>query len=262
MRFSPRFLHRLAFATILLAIFCTCGIAAESERESGVYELRIYTCAPGKLDALHARFKNHTMALFEKHGMENIAYWTPVAEGDSDPRLIYLLRHASREAAKASWAGFIADEEWKQVAAASREEHGQILAKRPESIFMVATDYSPRVPLADPKKLYELRIYTAAEGKLEALNARFRDHTDKIFARHGMQSFGYWAPLDEPQSANTLIYVLEYENRDAASAGWKAFASDPEWKAARAESEKDGRLLSTRPESVYMTPTDYSPVKE
>ncbi len=227
--------------------------------DDGVYELRIYTCEPGKLEALHTRFKDHTMQIFEKHGMENIAYWVPTS--DDNNRLIYVIRHKSREAAAKSWKAFISDPEWKTVAKASREKHGKILAKAPESTYMALNDYSPEVGKSDPQKLYELRIYTTAEDRLDALNARFRDHTVKIFDRHGLKSFAYWTPTDEPKSKNVLVYVLEYDSRDAAKAGWKKFGSDPDWKKARAESEQDGRILSQRPESVYMTPTAYSPTK-
>ncbi len=237
--------------------------------DDGVYELRVYTCEPGKIDALHSRFKDHTMRIFEKHGMKNIAYWIPsdteanaTESSDSEDnkdRLIYIIRHESRDAAAASWKAFIADPEWKAVAKASREAHGKILSKSPESTYMTLTDYSPKIGKADPNKTYELRTYVTEPGRLDALNARFRDHTMKIFSRHGLKSFGYWTPQDEPASKNTLIYVLEYENRDAAKAGWKKFGADPEWKKARAASEKDGKILSQRPASLYMVPTGYTP---
>ena len=108
--------------------------------------------------------------------------------------------------------------------------------------------------------VYELRTYTAAPGKLSDLESRFRDHTVRLFERHGMKNVGYWVPADAPLSDNTLIYVLEHASRDAARAGWEAFLADPDWKEARAASERNGRL-ATGVESVYMTATDYSPIK-
>ena len=244
---------RLFVAALLLTLVAGTTTPADE----GVYELRIYTCEPGKLDALNSRFENHTMRIFAKHGMKNIAYWTPTTEGDQ--RLIYIIRHESMDAAKASWQAFINDPEWKEVAKASQEEHGKILAKAPESTYMKVTDYSPDVGMVDPNKLYEMRIYTTEEGRLDALNARFRDHTQKIFARHGLKSFAYWTPVEGEKSQNTLIYVLETDNKDAAAAAWKAFGADPEWQTARAASEKDGKILAQRPESVYMKATAYSP---
>src|ERR1700757_1156924 len=77
--------------------------------------------------------------------------------------------------------------------------------------------------------VYELRIYHAAPGKLPDLLARFRDHTIKLFEQHGMESVAYWAPLDEPQKSNTLIYILRHPSREAADANWKSFRDDPNW---------------------------------
>jgi hypothetical protein len=110
------------------------------------------------------------------------------------------------------------------------------------------------------ERVFELRTYTAAEGKLDALNARFRDHTNKLFVKHGMELVGYWTPTDGEKAKNTLIYILAHASREAAAKSWKEFQDDPEWKAARAESEKDGKL-TTKVESVFMKPTDYSPMK-
>jgi hypothetical protein len=110
------------------------------------------------------------------------------------------------------------------------------------------------------ERVFELRTYTAAEGKLDALNARFRDHTNKLFAKHGMEMIGYWTPTDGEKSKNTLIYILAHASREAATKSWKDFRDDPEWKTALAESEKDGKL-TTKVESVFMKPTDYSPMK-
>lgn len=108
--------------------------------------------------------------------------------------------------------------------------------------------------------VYELRTYTASPGKLSDLESRFRDHTVGLFERHGMKNVGYWVPTDAPLSENTLIYVLEYESRDAATASWDAFRADPDWVEARAESELNGRLAASV-ESVFMTATDFSPIK-
>ncbi len=108
--------------------------------------------------------------------------------------------------------------------------------------------------------VYEMRTYTSGPGKLSDLQARFRDHTVGLFERHGMKNIGYWVPTDAPQSENTLIYVLEYPSRDAATASWEAFRADPDWVEARAESERNGRLAISV-DSVFMTATDYSPIK-
>lgn len=109
-------------------------------------------------------------------------------------------------------------------------------------------------------EVYELRTYTANEGKLEALHARFRDHTLRIFKKHGMTNVMYWRPTEGPLVENTLIYVLKHASREAAGKSWDAFRKDPEWLKVKAESEKDG-LLVKQVTAVFMEPTDYSPAK-
>jgi hypothetical protein len=106
--------------------------------------------------------------------------------------------------------------------------------------------------------VYELRIYHANEGKLDALVARFRDHTDAIFKRHGMQSVAYWTPTDEPLKGRTLIYILRHPSRAEATANWKAFHDDPEWVKVSTASEVNGKLVE-KVDSTYMTLTDFSP---
>jgi hypothetical protein len=114
---------------------------------------------------------------------------------------------------------------------------------------------------AKPARFFEMRKYTAAEGKLDALHARFRDHTNALFRKHGMEIVGFWVPTEDKQGAkNTLIYILAYPSKQARETSWKAFNADPEWQAARKDSEKNGKLVETV-DSVYMTPTDYSPMK-
>ena len=251
------FLRLTLLASLLIVVASTRTAKAS---DGPVYELRTYTCAPGKLAPLHARFREHTMKIFEKHGMKNVAYWTPTEGETAGITLVYLLEHESRQAAQRSWDGFRNDPEWKQVAAQSAADHGKILAKPPEKTYMVVNDYSPAIGPVDPSKTYELRIYTTHPGKLDPLNARFRGGEVDIFHRLGMKSVGYWTPLDETESKNTLIYMLQHDSRDAARASWKAFGRDPEWKQMRAESEQDGTFLSKRPESTFLKTTDYSPL--
>jgi hypothetical protein len=111
---------------------------------------------------------------------------------------------------------------------------------------------------AGMETVYELRIYHVVPGKLDALLARFRDHTDKLFARHGMKSVAYWTPVDEPQKGVTLIYVLQHPSRAAATENWKAFQDDPEWKSVKAKSEENGKLVE-KVDSTLMSLTDFSP---
>jgi hypothetical protein len=120
-----------------------------------------------------------------------------------------------------------------------------------------ARDYVAR---ADANRVFELRTYTAAEGKLPDLESRFRNHTLKLFEKHGMTNIGYWVPADDPRKADTLIYLLAHKDRDAAKRSWDAFRNDPEWVKTRTASEANGRL-TTKVESVFLEPRDYSPMK-
>ena len=106
--------------------------------------------------------------------------------------------------------------------------------------------------------VFELRIYHAAPGKLADLHTRFREHTMKIFERHGMKNVAYWSPLDEPDKSNLLIYILQHPSREAAVANWKSFQDDPEWKSVRDKSEANGKLVE-KVDSTYMEYTDFSP---
>jgi NIPSNAP len=110
-------------------------------------------------------------------------------------------------------------------------------------------------------RVYELRTYYAAPGKMEALHARFRDHTLKYFEKHGLKVEGFWKPLDEKAQEEKLVYLLSFPSKEAADQSWKDFREDPGWIQARDDSEKDGKLLIKPPESVYLISTDYAPMK-
>jgi NIPSNAP len=106
--------------------------------------------------------------------------------------------------------------------------------------------------------VYELRIYHVVPGKIENLVARFRDHTMKLFADHGIKSVAYWTALDEPVKSSTFFYILEHPSREAAAANWKAFQDDREWKRVKAKSEENGKLVE-KIDSTFLTLTDFSP---
>jgi hypothetical protein len=110
--------------------------------------------------------------------------------------------------------------------------------------------------MTESATVYELRIYHAVPGKLDQLVARFRDHTDELFAKHGMKSVAYWTALDEPVKGSTFFYILEHASREAAAANWKGFQDDPEWKRVKAKSEENGKLVE-KIDSTYLTLTDF-----
>ena len=108
--------------------------------------------------------------------------------------------------------------------------------------------------------VYELRTYTAADGKLDALKARFKNDTIRIFKKHGMESVGYWVPEDPALSKNTLIYILKHPSREEGEKHWTDFQNDPEWKKVAAESEANGKLV-LKVERVWLDPTEFSAMK-
>jgi hypothetical protein len=119
----------------------------------------------------------------------------------------------------------------------------------------------PVAEAAQAGRIFEMRTYTANEGKLPALEARFRDHTIGFFKKYDMTSIGYWVPMDAPTSQTTLVYILAHPSREAAKANWGKFSQDPEWQKVVAASQVDGKILAKSPESVYLKATDYSPIK-
>lgn len=120
---------------------------------------------------------------------------------------------------------------------------------------------APAAFLAKDSRCFEMRTYYAAPGKLADLNARFRDHTNQLFVKHGITPIAYWVPADKGVVVDAkLIYVLAYPSREAREQSWKAFGADPAWKAAQAASETNGKLVA-RVESVFLSATDYSPMK-
>jgi hypothetical protein len=113
---------------------------------------------------------------------------------------------------------------------------------------------------AQGRKVFEMRTYTSPEGKLNDLLARFRNDTLRIFEKHGMENVGYWVPTDAPGAANTLVYILAHDSRDAAAKSWAAFREDPEWKAVAERTQANGPIVSNV-QSVFLESTDFSPLK-
>ncbi|MBM3998075.1 MAG: NIPSNAP family protein [Planctomycetes bacterium] len=248
----------LSSALIMLA----CSAAVASEGDVRLYELRVYYSPEGRLNDLHARFRDHTIKLFEKHGMTNVGYFVPVE--NSANKLVYVLSYPNAEAREKSWKAFMADPDWAEVRKKT-EANGPIVSKV-ESLLMAATDYSPPIAVeAKGHRVFEMRTYTATPGNLNHLHARFRDHTVKLFAKHGIANIAYWSPISGQLGAdNTLVYVLAHASADAAKASFDAFRKDPDWIAARkASEEKAGGSLTTEGgvKSEFLAPTDYSPLQ-
>jgi hypothetical protein len=256
------------------------GIDLGGEPEDRVLELRTYHAAPGKLDALLTRFRDHTCKLFVKHGMINIGYWVPAENPDN--LLIYLMAYRGKNARDASWKAFLEDPQWKKAQAAS-EVDGKLVEKV-DQVFMTPTDFSegfakiiPDRPKNVPDQyeyfpapagnehLFEMRTYTTTPGHLPNLHARFRDHTCALFKKHGTTNLAYFQfTPDQPGAENTLLYFIAHKDMDSATKSWDGFRADPEWIAAKMASEKEagGSLtVDDGVKSVFLEPTDFSPVK-
>ncbi|HNR08210.1 MAG TPA: NIPSNAP family protein [Saprospiraceae bacterium] len=246
----------ILFLTLLgFILSADSPIAVAAKKENRVFELRIYHCEPGKLNDLIARFQNHTTSLFEKHGMTNIGYWVPMKEDNQS--LYYVLAYPDLPSREASWKSFSADPTWNEVRKKS-EEQGKIV-KSVESVFMNPEDFSPAIrPKASKKeRVFELRIYTCHPGRLPALEKRFRDHTLKLFKKHGMTNIAYWKSVEKDGQQPRLIYFLAHESEPAGKASFASFGKDPEWIRVRDESERDGKIVQ-KLESIYMKALPFS----
>jgi pimeloyl-ACP methyl ester carboxylesterase len=222
------------------------------------YELRVYWTAPGKLNDLQKRFRDHTTKLFEKHGMTNVGYWTPL--DNPDGKLYYILSYPNRDTRNASWKSFGADTTWQRVAKES-EVNGKIVTKV-ESIFLKSTDFSPlNFNSSVNNGVWELRIYHTSPNNLGNLLERFRGFTVKRFEKYGIINKAYWTTTDEKEG-DKLIYFLTHPSPDAQKAAFDKFRADPEWIEVRKASEvKGGGPLTTKVESIFMYPTDFSRIK-
>jgi hypothetical protein len=247
---------------LILLVSCLATASARAGDMPTVYQLRVYTAAEGMMPALLERFRDHTCALFQKHGIEMVGAWTPADPAKDGNKLYYVVCFKDANTGKAAWAAFREDPEWIKAKADSEARAGGPLVARVDTTDLAPTDYSPPMPKLEGSHVFELRTYITNPGKLDGLDARFRDHTLKLFGLHGMINLPYWHPVDPEQGAGTtLVYLLAHASREAAAKSWSDFINDPEWKAVRAESEKDGTFLVRGPASVYLVPTDFSPLK-
>lgn len=246
-------------ATLVLVL---ANVLVADEQDTRVFEMRTYYAAPDRLDDLQARFRDHTLKLFEKHGLTNIGYWTPIENPEN--KLIYVLAFPSAEAKAAAWKAFFADPEWQKVR--KRTQANGRLVTKVESVLLSATDYSPQVkPAATGDRVFELRTYTASPGNLKHLNARFRDHTVELFKKHGITNIAYWNPMEgQPGAGEKLVYIIAHKSVEAANASFGTFRKDPAWILARkASEEKAGGSLTVKGgvKSEFLNASDYSPMR-
>jgi hypothetical protein len=231
----------------------------QAKSDTLCYELRIYTAQKCRLNDLLKRFRNHTTQLFEKHGMTNVGYWTPL--DNPDEKLYYVLSYPNRAARETAWKSFAADTAWQSVKQAS-EANGGLVAKV-ENVFLKTTDFSPKDWKSSNNGVWEFRNYTTTKNNLGLLLERFRGFTCKKFEALGMTNQLYWTATDTAQGSDKkLYYFLTHASMPVGKAAFAKFVKEPDWIAARNASEvKGGGTLTEKVESIYMLPTDFSPIR-
>jgi hypothetical protein len=234
------------------------GLSAFAQ-DTKYYELRTYYTNEGKRPDLIKRFQDHTLKLFKKNGMENVAYFLPVDE--SNQTLIYFLAYPDKAARDKSWEKFMNDPDWKDAYQKSIV-NGKLVSKV-ESVFLTkAPELNAKTlkSLSKGDKVFELRTYHCFPGKLGDLNARFRDHTQKLFEKHGMTNVAYWFTEEKDGEQSKLVYLLAHKNLDAAKSNFDAFRVDPDWIKARDASEANGKIVE-KVESIYLKALPFSLIK-
>lgn len=257
---------RILLSLFVVSVALACGnppaaeeVATETTTAAPTYfELRTYYCYPDRLDELLTRFDDHTLALFEKHGMVNMGYWLPI--DNTENKLVYLLGYPSRAARDSSWAAFAEDPEWQRVREASIAD-GPIIDSVTNH-FLTYTDYSPQLRAEDSgPRIFSQRTYYTNPGKLADLHTRFRDHTLEIFENNGMSNIAYF-DFDpaEPLAGDAMTYFITFPDTTARRQSWESFGADPAWQAAFQASIVNGRLVDSITTEL-LVPTEFSPLR-
>jgi len=213
-------------------------LAPTPDRPLVLFNFRILQASPDKLDALHARLRDHEIPLLEQHGIFTLAVFVPA--GENPEQLVYFITGAEGLTAMTEgWAGSRKDPKWLEVLAET-DQAGPLVAQE-RSKPLARTYWSPKFPPDEPIQagVFELRTYLCPNRrKWLALMRRFRDHTKKLFEKHGMTNVVYWTDSEEPEMWEGLMYLLAHDSEEAAKKSFAAFRSDPEWLAVKQASEE------------------------
>lgn len=244
---------------LLLALLLPLSLPALAQnKDSRYFEMRTYHCNDSKRPDLVKRFEDHTLRLFERHGIENIAYFIPT--DDNDNTLTFILAYPDQASRDVRWNSFANDPEWKEAHQKS-EANGRLVFKVDQVFMTLAPDLSPKIKKSGKgDRIFELRTYYCLPGRLENLNARFRDHTRKLFEKQGMVNVAYWYTAEEDGIQPRLVYLLAHKNEETAKASFDAFRKDPEWIRVRDASEANGKIVE-KVESRYLRPLHFSRMK-
>lgn len=235
------------------------GELKSAELGNAYFELRTYHCNDNKRPDLIRRFRDHTLRLFARHGITNVAYFLPTDQNNNS--LTFILAYPDQASRDVRWNNFANDPEW-QAAAKQSEANGKLVARVDQTFMTMVPELSREIKKSKGKqeRIFELRTYHCLPGKLGDLKARFRDHTRKLFEKHGMTNVVYWRTVPQDGTQPKLVYLLAHKNEEAAKASFDAFRKDPEWVKARDASEANGKIVE-KVESVYLTSLDFSPLK-
>lgn len=244
------------YLLITLTLLVTFVCQAQDTR---YFEMRQYTVHEGKMPDLVSRFQNHTLDLFEKHGIENIAYFLPTDENPGF--LTFILAYPDKDSRDKFWQAFGNDPDW-QKAYKESEANGPLVSKVNQTFMHTAPELSPKGINFDNAgdRVFELRTYTMHPGRVSNINARFRDHTRTLFENHGMTNIVYWFTEAKEGEQTQLVYLLAHKDEAAGNASFLTFRDDPAWVSVRDASEADGKIVE-KVESVYFKPLPFSPLK-
>lgn len=245
--------------------FCLTSLFSSNEqqtepKEPRYYEIQIHYAEPGRLRYLQNRYRQFALPLYRKHNIQVEGFWSPL--DPKDERIVSILSYYNKTTWLRSTKDFLRDPRWKKGIEDS-ESVGR-LEDHTEKHFLSPTDFSQvKFPRSNSKgRVFELRIYNATPGKLPNLLERFRSHTCKLFEKYGMTNLWYWTVVDAYPPQETLIYFLAHPSQEAGLKAFTDFRNDPEWIKVRQDSEdKAGGSLTTKVESLYLKPLDFSPIK-
>lgn len=241
---------------LFLFIASSFSLTAQQRIVSNYFEMRTYTVHEGKMPDLIQRFQNHTRTLFAKHGIESVAYF--LSEAEPEKQLTFILGYPDAAARDTRWNNFANDPEWKAVAAAS-EANGKIVQKV-DQVFMVWAQGLNTRKVSRPSGIFQLRTYHLLPGKLDAIQTRFRDHTQVLFEKQGLSNYPYWLTVEKEGIQAKLVYLLGHQNKEEFNAAFDLFRADPEWIRVRDASEAPGKIIE-KIDAVFYTPLPFNPMK-
>lgn len=240
----------------LLFISTSILVKAQQVISSAYFEMRTYTVHEGKMPDLIQRFQNHTRALFTKHGIENVAYF--LSEEQPEKQLTFILGYPSAVERDIRWNNFANDPEWKAVATAS-EANGRIVQKV-DQVFMVWAKGLNFAKPPRPSGIFQLRTYHLLPGRLDAIQSRFRDHTQALFEKQGLSNYPYWITVEKEGVQSKLVYLIGHQSKEEFNAAFGRFVADPEWIKVRDASEVSGKIVE-KIDALFFTSLTFNPMK-